>query len=238
MKDGSRKSNKRDSNEIARDRYLVAGLHAKGMSLHQIANELNNRHGITYTISPSTVSRDYQANIKVWREKALIPTAADVEEQLVAVRQTKLEAWAAWERSKEDAEQIKEIQELQELVDADPPDTVLVTKTIETLRKGQVGNDRFLKIVIDCIDRESKLKGLYTDRVHLQIDKTEEITYKMYSHVSPVMWNDPSIEVIDGTIYKDGKPVTIINGEVIPLLEEGNAANPKRTIIENEPHPH
>ena len=136
----------------------------------------------------------------------------------------------------------KEIQELQELVDADPddadpPDAVMITKTIETLRKGQVGNDRFLKIIIDCIDREARLKGLYTERVHLQIDKTEEITYKMYTHVSPVMWNDPSIEVIDGTIYKDGRPVTVIDGKVIPLLEEGNAANPRRTrtIIENEP---
>jgi len=222
VQDNSRSNKKRDKHEIERDRYLVADLHAKGLNFQQITDELNNRYGISYSISPTTVRRDYEWNLKRWRKQALVPTQADIEEQLIGLRQTRAEAWAAWERSKQDSEQVREVQRLMQKVEDDPNDAVLVTETIETLRKGQSGNDRFLKIVIDCWDREARLKGLYTDRLHVQVEKKEEIQIKMYGHVSPQMWSDTSIEVIDGIIHKDGKPVTVVDGEIYPLLEEKN----------------
>ena len=222
-KDASNSPLKRSSIEIERDRALVAEYHVKGLSLRKITDELNNRRSVSYTVSTSTVERDYHANIKRWRKVALVPTEADMQEQLLAIRQVKVEAWAAWERSKQDAEQVKEIQELEQILDKNlkPVDAVMVTKQIETLRRGQAGQDKFLKLVIDCIDRESRLKGLYTDKVHVAVDKKEEIThtYKMFGHVSPAMWDMPGIEVIDGVIHKDGVPVQIIEGEVLPVAK-------------------
>ncbi len=218
QKNSSNSPKKRSRIEIERDRSIVAEYHAKGLSLRSITDELNNRPGIHYTLSTSTIERDYHANIERWRKAALVPTTIDIQEQLVSVRLVKVEAWAAWERSKDGSEQVKEIQGLEKILDDDrePVDAIMVTKQIETLRKGSAGNDKYLKLVIDCIDRESRLKGLYTERVQVSVDKKEEIVFKMYQGVSPAHWDMPGIEVIDGVIYKDGKPIQIVDGEILP----------------------
>ncbi len=217
-KDTSNSPLKRSRIEIERDRSLVAEYHAKGLSLRSITDELNNRVSIKYTLSTSTIERDYHANIELWRKAALVPTTSDIQEQLVSVRLVKVEAWAAWERSKDGTEQVKEIQELEKILDDNlvPIDSIMITKQIETLRRGSAGNDKYLKLVIDCIDRESRLKGLYTERVQVLVDKKEEIIFKMYQGVSPAHWDMPGIEVVDGVIFKDGVAVQIVDGEVLP----------------------
>lgn len=217
-------NNKRDEHEVARDRALVAEYHLKGLSFPKIKDELNNRPGIRYTLGTSTVRTDYLANIEYWNEKALTPTGADIAEQEARLRIVEVEAWAAWERSKDPAESIKEVQKLQDIMDEEGKviDQVLATETIETLMKGQVGNEKFLRIILDAWDKRAKLQGMYVHKVKLEANITEkhEHTFKMYEGVNPMQWDDPSIEVIDGQIVKDGNPLDVKDG--IPRIASGN----------------
>jgi len=221
---------KRDDHERARDRALVAEYHLKGLSFAQIANELNNRHGVPYTLSAETVRRDYQTNIEVWNEQALTPTGADIQAQEERLRLVEVEAWAAWERSKDPAEQVREVQKLIDIYDpktGSVVDRILATESVEKLIKGQVGDEKFLRVVLDCWDKRAKLHGMYTTKYQIGIDVHEEkeVTYKMYGNVSPMMWDDPSVQVIDGRIMKDGRPVEIIDGQVLYLEEGQNGDN-------------
>jgi hypothetical protein len=222
-KDNSRDPTKRDALELARDRALVAQYHLKGLTFEQITDELNNRPGISYTISASTVKRDYQKNIDAWNERAMESTGADRQEQLIRLQLVEQEAWAAWERSKKPAEQTKEVERLRDLLDenGDPYDQAVVLESVERISKGQVGNEKYLRIVLDCWDKRSRLKGLYQDslRVDANIREERTVNVKMFHGVTPTMWDDDSIEVIGKTIYKNGRPVEIIDGT--PVFLEG-----------------
>ena len=216
---------KRDEHERARDRLLVANYHLKGLTYVQIADELNNRHGVPYQLSAETIRRDYQANIEAWNEQALIPTGADIREQEERLRLVEVEAWAAWERSKDPAEQIKEVQKLKNIYDPDTGDVmdqVLATESIEKLIKGQTGDVSFLSVILDCWDKRARLHGMYTTKyqINANIKEEKEITFKMYQNVSPTMWDDDSIQVVEGQIVKNGRPVEIVDGQVL-YLEEG-----------------
>jgi hypothetical protein len=228
-KDASRNSRKRDELEIARDRALVAEYRLKGLSYRQIADELNNRPGIFYTVSDTTVQRDYQANIAMWNERAMEPTGADRREQLIRLEMVEAEAWAAWEQSKKPAEQTKEVERLRDLYDenGDVYDQAVLLESVERISRGQVGNERYLRIILDCWDKRSRLKGLYEDRVKIEADIREERTLnvKMYHGVAPNLWDDPSIEVIGKTIYKNGRPIEIIDGVPVPLEDPSERNN-------------
>lgn len=217
-KDASQDSTKRSKHEIARDRALVAEYRLKGLSFAKIADELNNRHGVSYTITDTTVRNDYNANIEMWNDRAMVPTEADIQAQKERLRMVEVEAWAAWERSKDPAETIKEVQKMMDIYDKETGeviDQVLATESVEKLIKGQVGDDKFLRIVLDCWDKRAKLDGQYVTKYQadVRVREEKEVTFKMYKGVSPMMWDDPSIEVVDGRITKNGKPLQIVDGE-------------------------
>lgn len=215
---------KRAKHEIARDRALVADYHLKGLSFEKIADELNNRPGIHYTISDETARRDYLANIEMWNEKALAPTGADIQEQEARLRIVEVEAWASWERSKDPAETRREVQKLKDIFNEDGEviDQVLAVESVEKLIKGQVGDERFLRIILDCWDKRARLHGQYTHKIQVNasIKEEKEVTFKMYEGVSPSMWDNPDIQVIDGQIVKDGNALDIIDG--VPRLASKN----------------
>lgn len=215
---------KRAKHERARDRALVAEYHLKGLSFEKIKDELNNRLDVSYTISTETARLDYLTNVAHWNEQALAPTGADIAEQETRLRLVEVEAWAAWERSKDPAETIREVQKLQDITDEEGKiiDQVLATETIETLIKGQVGDEKFLRIILDAWDKRARLQGMYVHKVKLEANITEkhEHTFKMYEGVNPTQWDDPTIEVIDGQIVKDGNALNIKDG--IPRIASGN----------------
>ena len=181
---------KRSENEMARDRALVAELHLKGLNFEKITDELNNRILVKYTLSADTISRDYYANVKAWNEEALVPTGADLAEQETRLRMVEVEAWAAWDRSKDASETIREVQKLKDITDDEGKiiDQVLATETIETLIKGQVGDERFLRIILDAWDKRARIQGIYAaHKVKLEANIKEEkhVTFKMYKNVTP-----------------------------------------------------
>lgn len=215
----------RSKAEIARDRALVAEYHVQGLNFVQIADELNNRPGIEYAIKPDTVSRDYRANITMWNERAMTPTQADIEMQKERLRVIEVQAWSAWRRSMDPAESVRTIEKMQDIFDENGEviDQVLATAKVDRLIKGQTGDPRFLTIVLDAWDKRAKLDGMYVTK--LQIDsrheETKTVNIKMYKNVSPNMWDDPQLQVIDGQIVRNGDPVDIVDGEIKYLEGDG-----------------
>ena len=215
---------KRNAVEIARDRALVAELHLKGLTFVMIANELNNRPGIGYSIVAETVSRDYHWNIEYWNKQSSEPTGADIEQQKARLRIIEVEAWAAWERSKDPAKTIRQIKKMKDIFHEETGeviDQILATETVEELIKSRVGDERFLRIILDAWDKRARLDGQYVHRIQLDanIKEEKEITFKMYEGVSPSMWDNPAIKVIDGQITRNGKPMQIIDGQA--MLKDG-----------------
>ena len=210
---------KRNPYELERDRALVATLDLQNKTDLQIAETLNARPDVSYTISKSTVSRDRHINLKRLRDKALIPTNESLQLQIARIGLVEREAWEAWQRSKKPHIEKREVQKLREWFEGDEEEKVrqteMVLQVIDTLTTDRIGDYRYLDIIAKMIDRRAKLEGQYTERVHMKIDKKEEVdvNVKMFHVVNPFMWDDPNVQVIDGEVVKDGKVIQIGPGE-------------------------
>lgn len=215
-KNPKKNTSKRNNYELERDRALVAEYALQGLSDRVAAKRLNARPGVSYTISKSTVARDRKINLERLREVALIPTEASLNMQLARISLVERESWEAWQRSKKPQIETREIQKLREWVEETDDEkkiehSEMVMQVIDTLTRDQVGDYRYLDLIAKMIDRRAKLEGQYTERVHMQIHKKEEVdvNIKMFHTVNPFMWDDPSIQVIDGEVVKDGKVLQI-----------------------------
>lgn len=211
-------TSKRNDYALERDRALVAEYELQGKSDREIVELLNVRD-VGYTISKSTIARDRNINLERLREKALIPTEASLQLQMARIGLVEREAWEAWQRSKEPQIEKREITKLKEWIEESDEEKIkhseMVLEVIDILTRDQVGDYRYLDLIGKMIDRRAKLEGQYTERVQMAIHKTEEIdvNIKMFGIVNPFMWDDPSVQVIDGEVVKDGK--------VIELTEDG-----------------
>jgi hypothetical protein len=219
LKRRGKNTSKRTSIEMERDRLAIAEYELQGLSDPKIANILNARSSVPYTISSSTVARDRNINIKRLQEQTLIPTSESINRQLLRIGLIEREAWDAWQRSKQPLLEVREIQKIREWIEEADDEKIahskMILDTIDTLKKDQVGELRFLDILGKMIDRRAKLEGQYTERVQMQINKKEDTTVnvKMFHYVNPFMWDDPNVQVIDGEIVKNGKVMELESGE-------------------------
>jgi len=154
---------KRNSAEIARDRRLIAHLYLnEKISQPEIAEQLNDREGITYTLTQQMVSYDLTALQAQWLKAALMDLDEAKAQELARINRLELEYWAAWERSCENAEietkkakgKVQQYQDEQGRFVAEQP--AEVTKQ----SKGQAGDPRFLQGVQWCIERRCKILGI------------------------------------------------------------------------------
>lgn len=218
-KNPKKNTSKRNNYELERDRALVAEYALQNLSDRVTADRLNARPDVSYTISKSTVARDRQINLERLREKALIPTDESLQLQIARIGLVEREAWEAWQRSKKPHIEKREVQKLREWFEESDEEkirhTEMVLQVIDTLTTDRIGDYRYLDIIAKMIDRRAKLEGQYTERVQMQIHKKEEVdvNVKMFVGVNPFMWDDPSVQVIDGEVVKDGKVVSIGPGD-------------------------
>lgn len=94
---------KRRAVERARDLALIAEYHLDGLDQQAIADKLNVRDGVPYTISARTVSHDLKAVRERYTERANIATTVRIGEQVAMLRKRRATYYGAWVRSQEDA---------------------------------------------------------------------------------------------------------------------------------------
>jgi len=183
---------KRTDLEIARDRALVAELYLTGdYSDQQIAEFLNNRPGIGYEISRQTVTVDRRRLLEQLQEEGKENTGVWLQEEIFRLNVVEREAWEAWKKSTEQSKIIKEIEELLKDKDGNPLNGTyeLVKSKIETVIQDSVGDANFLKIVLDCVEKRARLRGLYKFQARIETDT--EVRVKAYHVFSPAQWDQP-----------------------------------------------
>lgn len=124
---------------LGQRREQVAALYLRGYRQRQIAEQLKT--------SQSTISKDLKALHQEWKESRLHSMDEAKAAELDRLAEVEREAWEAWEQSKKDA-------------------VVYRTKDgkdgteKQTIRKGQVGDPRFLERVQQVINKRCELLGL------------------------------------------------------------------------------
>ena len=175
---------KRTRSQIVRDRALVAELYYKGgLSDRAIADELNNREGVTYTLTKRMIS--YERG-KIMQEYSKAHKDADqnywIEEAVMRTYMVEAEAWRGWEASLKPRE--RKIVKSGYTGESDFEST-------EKLVENNVGDKGFLLIVLRAIEDRNKLRGIGATRLHIE-QRTEHLI-KTYAIISPADWDDPNI---------------------------------------------
>ena len=185
-------SRKRLDWEISRDRAMIAQLHYQGaMPDQKIADTLNARDEVDYTLTKRMVCYERERILEEWRE-AQGDSDVWVDEEIMRIYGVEQQAWQAWERSM----QPKERERIKEGSSGKGS-----YEEVERLIEGQVGDPTFLEIILDCGERRSQLRGLYVSK--LQISGQTEHLIKTYHVISPGDW-----DVLPGI----GQPPRIIEG--------------------------
>lgn len=183
---------KRTDLEIARDRALIAELYLTGdYSDQQIADLMNGRPGVGYEISRQTVTVDRKRLIEQLQEEGKDNTAVWLQEEIFRLNVVEREAWEAWKKSAGQIRVVKEIEELLRDKEGLPVKDgySLVVSKIETVLQDSVGEAKFLVIVLDCIEKRARLRGLYKFQARIETDT--EVRIKAYHVFSPAQWDVP-----------------------------------------------
>lgn len=139
-------ANKRCETDLAKDRAEISELYLSGKTMRQIAVIISAKR--PYTLSRNAIMQDIKAVRADWRERAVMNIGEHIEEQLAKIDRAESEAWDAWERSKQEA-----VTTRQEKGDSGH---LKASKTTV----GQCGDSTYLRVILSCVERRSKLLGL------------------------------------------------------------------------------
>lgn len=193
----SKHARKRTDLEIARDRALIAELHYKGYTDHEITDHINNRPGIPYQLSKQTIFRDRKELLDQLNQEGLDNTNLWLQEEIFRLTVIEKEAWDAWQKSADPvmSKRINKVlrehfdKETKELVDSE-----MITKSIEELVMDQKREPKWLQIILDCVEKRARLRGLYKFQARIETDT--KISIKTYQEWSPAQWDGEVIEVV------------------------------------------
>lgn len=144
-KKGAAQSGRRSNDQRLSDQTKIAELYLRGLKQYQIAEAME--------MTESTVSRDLDAIRAQWKESPLIDFNEAVQRELAVLDIIQAQAFEAWEKSKED--EVFKMQSGGEGLEA--------RGTIS--RRSRVGDEKYLKIIRDCVDTRAKLLGLYKQTI-------------------------------------------------------------------------
>ena len=183
--------NKRNTEEIERDRKEAMSLALQGMNGVEIAAIINSKR--SYSLTSRQVRYDIQHVRTGWQKSQLENYEMYINQELDRVDVAEKEAWNAWRKSGGEISH-KVITELARSHD----DTDLFVQQVVTTLRDSVGNPRFLEIIHKLQIERRKLLGVYAPtRFGLDIHKREEIIIKGYAKVSPDLWPDNESAVIE-----------------------------------------
>jgi hypothetical protein len=169
---------KRKPHEKGLDRSLIAQMYFKGGLTHQqIADELNARESVDYTLTRRMIGYELVSIRKEWEEHQEDSDFWMTE----AVQRTywvEAAAWEGWAASLKPRER-KTVKKGYH-GDSD-------FEEIQDLYENQVGDKGFLKIVLDAIRERNRLRGIGAARLKITQDHTH--TIKSYAIVNPMDWD-------------------------------------------------
>lgn len=147
----TRRQREKDLAELAK-RYLLGG---------EDQAEIAEDFGVTQ----GTISNDLKELEHRWQASSLVDVDEARKREIAHINALQREYWQAWLRSKKDAE-IKTVKESDK------------GKERKIVRKGQVGEIRFLEGIEWCIEQRAKIWGIYEPEKFQFIDWKEEVEQK------------------------------------------------------------
>jgi hypothetical protein len=183
--------------EIERDRALMAELNSAGKTDQQIAEILNAREDVGYTLARRTITKDRNDVLDNYNETHQSETKKAIAKRLKQVEKAIEAAWDAYLASLEPAIST-EVRDLTVTDGRSDPDKIkeYTEKESKTFTNHSARSAQFLAVYLKGVDQAAKLEGLY--RLSIDIKKEESITHhvKMYQVVSPEDWDEP--ELLEG----------------------------------------
>jgi hypothetical protein len=129
----------------------------QGWTQQQMADKLSSMRAMT--VSVAVVSQDLSVIRQEWQARRIWNIDQHVSQELAKLDYIEKQAWEAWFKSRED--QKETVQQVRPGQD-DKPKPV---GGMITTRPGG-GNDKFLKLALECVQERSKLLGLYASQKH------------------------------------------------------------------------
>lgn len=123
-------------------------------------------------VSVDVVRQDMAIVRQAYLNLATRSYAEQVADEIASINAVEEAAWKAWEKSTEQKVRDKQKLEPAAIADGKGPSQVVAR---EIVRENQVGDPRFLDIIVQCSDKRTKLLGLAqpSRHIHLNIETTD-----------------------------------------------------------------
>lgn len=154
-------------------RTMIERLYLTGLPMYRIAEELKAK-GVP--ASKATVSREIESCRREWRERRIANMDRHVEEELARLGRLEAEAWTAWEESKKERVTLENTGEEETAggAEVEPKDGKAPAPSRSRTRKKmrskerrerEVGEPRFLEIMVRVSQERSRILGNYAPKV-------------------------------------------------------------------------
>lgn len=137
-------STTRLAGKIEYDKLEISQMYLKGIPQYKMGEVLD--------ISPATVSRELKKIRQMWVEQTVTNFSEIKAMELAKIEAVEREAWAAWERSQEEFVKVSTSKVGKE----GKEETITITKT------QQVGDGKFLALMLKCIAQRCAIFGVDT----------------------------------------------------------------------------
>lgn len=181
--EGKKRGQKRTKTQRQHDRALIAEMYFRhGMIGADIARKLNDRDYVDYSLSKRMVSYEVEKIVLDYGQEQ--EPNFWIKEEIMRLNMIETEAWAAWDRS---------LQPKERTVTKEGSNNFGQYDEVQTLVEQRVGDKRFLDVILDCIEKRNRLRGI--GGINMKIEQTTEHIIKTYAKVSPSDWDEqPAIE--------------------------------------------
>lgn len=149
--------NKRTFSQREHDLLFVANSILEGKGPTEITVELNDRN--KYDLCRQQVSYDIRTIWKEWQTERLKNLDGWKTRQVAILMKIEREAWEAWELSK-DPEVSRETGSTSAVISAKTGAIAVLPAEKVTTRENEVGDPKFLQVVIKCEERISQILGI------------------------------------------------------------------------------
>ena len=158
----------RTSEELERDRVIIARMYVRGKSQHEMLLTINSLYP-DRPISSKTINHELQVIRSSWLQSTLVDFNTAKAKELARLDEMESEAWSAWERSKE-----KHIRIEYDVADDQVPFSVDKIANVTRKRKHKiieatVGDIRYLDMIERAIKMRCDIFGLFEAK-KLQVD--------------------------------------------------------------------
>ena len=158
----------RTSEELERDRVIIARMYVRGKSQHEMLLTINSLYP-DRPISSKTINHELQTIRQAWLQSTLVDFNSAKAKELARLDEAEREAWNAWEKSKD-----KHIRLEYDIADDQVPFSVDKIANVQRRRKHKiieatVGDIRYLEMVERMIKMRCDIFGLFEAK-KVQVD--------------------------------------------------------------------